>query len=278
MDSKQPRNKLRLKARSVAEDLGFVALADVSTALETAAVGSYRLIGGHMVTLLVYRWSLAAELLRDTADADLGITPQLTSSDGVLLSGLDRLGYRRQDGSMLTRPVSDIPVDVNDSNTQREAIVDLLLPAFTSRARKNVTQGDVTTTEVRGLAEALNRPPVSLELTLVRLNDERLQATILLPDESDALTIKAFAWESRRDPKDAQDIWRCLEVASTAGVDAARFTTGDAKDARAILVRDFGENATTGIEAVARSARLNESARDQRHTRIKALLARVLGL
>lgn len=96
-----------------------------------------------MVTLLVHRWSLADELLRDTADADLGIAPQLTDNTGILLAGLQARGYRR-DGSMLLRVVGDIPLSRTPGGPPTEAAVDLLLPAITSRARKNVTRGDVT--------------------------------------------------------------------------------------------------------------------------------------
>jgi hypothetical protein len=72
MDSRKPLSKLALVARSVAEDLGFVALADLSAALEQSGARDYRLIGGHMVTLHAFRWELGGELLRETKDADLG--------------------------------------------------------------------------------------------------------------------------------------------------------------------------------------------------------------
>ena len=52
MASGGPLNHLVLTATSVADDLGFVALDDLSRIM---GAGSYRLIGGHMVTALAAR-------------------------------------------------------------------------------------------------------------------------------------------------------------------------------------------------------------------------------
>ena len=55
MVAQSPLNRLALVATSVADDLGFVALADLSRVM---AGDAYRVIGGHMVTALVARWGL----------------------------------------------------------------------------------------------------------------------------------------------------------------------------------------------------------------------------
>jgi hypothetical protein len=52
-----PLNKLALGAGSVADDLGYVALNDLAGALGDMAA-DYRVIGGHMVTMLAARWQL----------------------------------------------------------------------------------------------------------------------------------------------------------------------------------------------------------------------------
>jgi hypothetical protein len=58
----------------VADDLGYVALADLAQALGDLTE-DYRVIGGHMVTVLAARWQLGHELYRETGDVDLGIPP-----------------------------------------------------------------------------------------------------------------------------------------------------------------------------------------------------------
>jgi hypothetical protein len=61
MTTDPPLSRLVLAATSVADDLGYVALSDLSNALESEGC-DYRVIGGHMVTALVARWSLGAPI------------------------------------------------------------------------------------------------------------------------------------------------------------------------------------------------------------------------
>jgi len=69
-----PLTSLALSASSIADDLGYVALNDLAGALGDIAA-EYRVIGGHMVTVLAARWQLGASLYRETGDVDLGIPP-----------------------------------------------------------------------------------------------------------------------------------------------------------------------------------------------------------
>jgi hypothetical protein len=70
MATQPPLTRVVLAATSVADDLGYVALGDLANVLGTS---TYRIIGGHMVTALVARWQLGAELYRETGDTDLGL-------------------------------------------------------------------------------------------------------------------------------------------------------------------------------------------------------------
>jgi hypothetical protein len=129
-----PLTQLALAAASVADDLGFVALADLRTALGDEAE-DYRIIGGHMVTVLAARWQLGAGLYRETGDADLGVPPVVVR-DRDLVGRLKALGYRQVAGNRFAREVPDIPVRLAGGPApDREAIIDVLVPAYTSRAR-----------------------------------------------------------------------------------------------------------------------------------------------
>ncbi len=57
MAADSPLTSLTLAAGSVADDLGYVALKDLSKVLGDIAA-EYRVIGGHMVTVLAARWRL----------------------------------------------------------------------------------------------------------------------------------------------------------------------------------------------------------------------------
>src|SRR6266702_8203238 len=108
MATDPPLSQLVLSAASVADDLGYVALADLGKAVGDDGSG-YRVIGGHMVTVLAARWMLGANLYRETGDADLGVTPVLARSIHVP-EKLKALGYEQVAGNRFARTMSDVPV------------------------------------------------------------------------------------------------------------------------------------------------------------------------
>jgi hypothetical protein len=57
--ARPPLNGLALSAGSVADDVGFVALSDLGRVVTGE---NYRIIGGHMVMMLVARWALGPDL------------------------------------------------------------------------------------------------------------------------------------------------------------------------------------------------------------------------
>jgi hypothetical protein len=102
-----PLNRITLGAASVADDLGFVALADVAHALMDLTE-DYRVIGGHMVTVLAARWELGSELYRETGDVDLGIPP-VVAQGHQLVSRLKRLSYLQVAGNRFARGMLSMP-------------------------------------------------------------------------------------------------------------------------------------------------------------------------
>jgi len=132
-----PLTRLTLGAASVADDLGYVALSDLARALGDIPA-DFRLIGGHMVTVLGARWRLGHELYRETGDVDLGITP-IVARDRHVVSRLKNLDYTQVAGNRFARGLSDIPVTMKDKedSPRAEAFIDVLVPAYTSRAREN---------------------------------------------------------------------------------------------------------------------------------------------
>jgi hypothetical protein len=151
-----PLTRITLGAASVADDLGYVALTDLARALG-GLTEDYRVIGGHMVTVLAARWQLGHELYRETGDVDLGIPP-IVARDHNLVSRLKDLNYLQVAGNRFARGLSDIPAGMKErgGSGDPEALIDVLVPAYTSRARENVQVGeDLFTTEVPGLQLAL---------------------------------------------------------------------------------------------------------------------------
>lgn len=109
-----PLTRLALGAASVADDLGYVALNDLAMALEDVAA-DYRVIGGHMVTMLAARWQLGRELYRETGDVDLGIPP-IVAREHHVVNRLKGLNYLQVAGNRFARGLSDIPARMKDEN------------------------------------------------------------------------------------------------------------------------------------------------------------------
>ena len=273
-----PLTRLTLGAASVADDLGYVALSDLARALGDIAA-DFRVIGGHMVTVLGERWRLGYELYRETGDVDLGITPIVARSHHVV-GRLKDLDYAQVAGNRFARELSDIPVKIKgeQDSPRPEAFIDVLVPAYTSRARENVQVGDdLFTTEVPGLQLALARPPVTITLELHRLNDTILHCELPFPDEVSALVLKSLATTVRSKDTDIADIWRCLEIAFAAGLRPADFTRGVSAEAAEVIRSLFGSSRGAPVAALAAEQHLSAEATDARFTRIRALIAHVLG-
>jgi hypothetical protein len=278
MGTGTPLTRIALGAASVADDLGYVALTDLARALG-GLTEDYRVIGGHMVTVLSARWRLGDELYRETGDVDLGIPP-IVARDRNLVGRLKDLNYLQIAGNRFARGLSDIPAGMKEGGNSGdpEALIDVLIPAYTSRARENVQVGeDLFTTEVPGLQLALARPPVTITLELRRLNGEMLHCELPFADEVSALVLKGLATRVRSKDTDITDIWRCLEIAFAAGIGPENFANGIRAESAELIRSLFTSRHSAPAIASALGQRLSAESADARITRIRALIARVLG-
>lgn len=264
---------LTLKAVSVADDASFVALADLSSIV--APDIAHRLIGGHMVTALAAHHRLGDELFRETADVDLGVAP-LTIGDAHLAERLADIGYERTSGCRFERTLTELASLVTGDAPAPRATIDILVPTYTGHARQNCRVGDLVTTEVRGLAEAIRRTAIDVHLRMARLDGAMLDASLRVPDELGAFTLKSLATTVRSKPTDTVDVWRCLELLSAAGVRSDAFTSDDAVAAARRARQLFDDRSAFGMTHLASERSLQPAAADALHTRIQALMQRCL--
>jgi hypothetical protein len=246
-------------------DGGFIAIADISDAMRAiGASNDYRLIGGVAVLLHVQRLGLDLPL-RATGDADFGVPPHLLRGP-ELVTAIEALGYTKVAGNRWERHIDD----------RRVASVDLLIPAYTSHARHTRQVGDIVTTEVPGLAVAPRRPAVAIPARFRLTSGDIRDAIIALPDPLGMLTLKALVRTVRHEDRDAQDLWRCLEVAVAEGI-TPEIVAGEPGGAelRALLHRELGPNGTS-LDAITGDLQANAAARLR--TRIRSLLAEVAGV
>lgn len=201
-----------LTSVSGAMDGAFTAIADVSAALrQSSGRSQHRLIGGLAVILHVQRLGLDLPM-RATGDADFGVPPYVLQ-EPELVDTIEDLGYHKVAGNRWERALEN----------RRTASVDLLIPSYRTRVRDTARIGTVTTTEVPGLAEALQGPGIPIEAELYLTDDSRLTATTLLPDTLGMLTLKVLARTVRAETRDVGDIWRCLEIAAADNVQPDSF-------------------------------------------------------
>jgi hypothetical protein len=212
-----PLTRLAPGAASVADDLGYVALSDLARALADIPA-DFRVIGGHMVTMLAARWQLGHELYRETGDVDLGITP-IAARDRHVVGRLKDLDYAQVAGNRFARGPSDVPVKIKgkEDSPRPEAFIDVLVPAYTSRARENVQVGeDLFTTEVPGLQLALARRSPS-RWNGAAATERSCTASCRSPTRVSALVLKSLATTVRSKDTDVTDIWLAVTPSSRSG-------------------------------------------------------------
>jgi hypothetical protein len=215
---------LILTSTSRSADAGYRALTDVA-AVARELGADYRLVGGHMVSILVALHRVTDVPHRETNDADLGAA----FADQRLIDTLTNLGYRRPGASnRFVRPIED----------NLDAVIDVLAPSYTGKHEPNQHHGSLVVDEIPGLAYALAKPPVHVEIEARLSTGVTVRATTSLPSPLPALCLKALAWHSRHAAKDAEDIWRLLAVCHAAGVNPDTWPdSATSRDALAALQR-----------------------------------------
>lgn len=215
--------ELTTHSLSLAEDQGYRALNDLAWAAaeykesiadedskkEEDERWSYRVVGGHMVQLLILTYPTPNAVMRTTGDADAGIDKPTASAQG-LHEALVRRGYQPIKGNHYEK---DDNLHGNDGQLLLRQI-DLLVPASgAGKKLQMVKLGNRGFDAVPGLAFANNSPALFLSVTAQLTNSEHLKFEVPIPDVEAALVLKAHARLSRTVHKDAADINSLLEIA-----------------------------------------------------------------
>ena len=197
--------------------MGYLAMADI--AATAAALGiDYRLIGGHMVSHLVYAYAVEGVPVRETADADLGVTGEVVA-DSRLLDQLMAMSYQRVAGNRFERDLDKMERSDSDSlDSPPRPVIDVLIPSGTSFHRPNQPAGDLVVDAIPGLLLALNSAPIVLTVTAELTTGPELVMSVAIPSPKAASCLKLASYNSRRQAKDVTDIWRLLAVCRAAGV------------------------------------------------------------
>ena len=190
---------INVMSMSNAANLGYRALADVAEAAVGLDQDEYRIVGGHMVQLLLRVYPTEAAMQRTTADADAGIK-QATAAGQALHERLLDQGYEEAKGNHYIR---------RDKDQQTE--IDLLVPR--SGTSKTEILNGRRFDAIPGLGFALNsKSYLTVDVTVHLYAGGDLRFTVPVPDVEAALILKALAWKSRKADKDLADISTLMEI------------------------------------------------------------------
>ena len=126
-----------------------------------------------------------------------------------------------------------------------------------------------------GLAFAFQREAVSVPVRATLRNEEILEFTVELPDETAALALKALSRTVRRKDNDAIDVWRCLEICQAVPLSGVHFGS-DHDQVTSILLDDFSRDGD-GMNQLVNARHLNSAQAASLRTRMQALIASILG-
>lgn len=162
----------------------------------------YRIVGGHMVRLLLHVFPTPAATLRSTIDADTAVDS--VEVVGTLTETLIDQDFTKEGGNLFYRQIDD---------DQRVEINVLLTREGPSTGIRPISVPDVG--QVDSLPElrfALMTPGVVLNVEANLGQGETITYQTRIPEVEAATVLKAHSWKERRSEKDIADLHSLLEI------------------------------------------------------------------
>lgn len=191
---------IRVHALSIADALGYRGQKSVSDAM--GGETDYRLVGGHMVRLLLHVYPTPAAILRSTLDADaaLGSVEVVSTLSHELV---DRK-FIKQGGNLFYQELGD------DHRIEINVIMSREGP--TSGIRPVAIPGVGQVDTLPELRFALMVPGLVLDVQADLGGGEVIEYRTQVPDIEAAVVLKAHSWKERRSEKDLTDLHSLLEI------------------------------------------------------------------
>lgn len=165
-------------------------------------LGDYRIVGGHMVRLLMHVYPTERAVLRSTMDADTAVED--VEAIVPLINNLQSVGYVKEGGNVLFK----------DVGLSQRVEINLMLGRFDSRSgiRPRMVEGAGQVDSLPELHFAMQNAGIMIDVE-VRLSDtESLEYVTRVPHVETAVILKAHSWGARRAERDLLDIYSLLEI------------------------------------------------------------------
>lgn len=193
------RASLVVDALSNADALGYRGQHALSQAM--TGRGDYRIIGGHMVRLLLHLYPASRAVPRSTIDADAALKD--VDVIGPVIQDLLEDDFIKTGGNVLRKDIGD------DQRIEINILLEGRRGPGKMSAQSVAGVGQVDT--LHELSFVMNSPAVVLDVT-ARIDDEVLCYQTRIPDLEAATVLKAHSWHGRRSPKDLADLSTLLEI------------------------------------------------------------------
>ncbi|MDT0203720.1 hypothetical protein [Nocardioides sp. AE5] len=250
------------------QDLGYLALRDVA-AVRRQLEDGYRIVGGNAVSLLAAAFEVVGVPERDTADADVAADFEVLANP-ELLERMAALGYTRDDGSRLSRPLSEserrgyhgggaseVPAEV----AALRATVDFMGPSLSGRHEPNQEAGDLHVDAFPGVSLALAQPAVLVSFNVRLTTGSTFRVSVPLPSPQSALCLKLLAYRDRLAQKDAVDVWRLLGVCREAGLRPGDWRNSGSQGDALTVLWDFVKVGGFGLKSMTPDVRAHATVR-----------------
>lgn len=194
------RHNIRVHAISNSDALGYLGQQAISAAISPE--DDYRIVGGHMVRLLLEVYPTPRATPRSTLDADAAVGD--IEIVGPLSESLRAQGFVKSRGNVfLKQAEGDQQIEIN-----------LLLPRLDRapgiRPRHVTGVGQVDS--LPELHLVMQSDPLHLDVTAILLDGQAIEYRTRIPDVEAAIILKAHAWKTRRTEKDLADLHSLLEM------------------------------------------------------------------
>lgn len=213
---------ITVTSTSNAQDMGYLALRDIDVATAGTDI-EHLIVGGQAVTFLLAAHNVRDPRARETADADVAADFEVLATD-ELLKGLRTLGYEQEDGSRLSRCLTDVEATYYaNAPTLPRPTIDIMGPTFSGASEHNRPAGSLIVDAFPGLGVPLSRPATRFVFDARLQNGDNFMVGLKLPAPDHLLIVKLLAWDSRLQSKDVIDIWRLLVLCQAVELSPERW-------------------------------------------------------